>query len=558
MEKVFTIKLAGPAGLGIKSGGQLLSQILIAHGFSVHDYNEYPSLVRGGHNTYQVTFTTGELFAPHHTVDLFFSITPGHWQQHLKEFTPNTLIAADEKVAAAPTTGHLESVPLKDMSIEVGTVIVTNTICVGLAAFLFHLDPEICHAQITQQFGKNAEMNIKAFDAGWVYAQKHLSAYLQSVNPPKGVANRKLVDGNEAYGWGFIQGGGNFYSAYPMTPATGALHFLAAKQQEYKLHVVHAEDEIGVASIASGAAFAGARAAVGTSGGGFALMNETISYCGVTEIGMVFYLVSRPGPATGLPTYTSQGDLLYAINSGHGEFPKIVLAPSSQLESFEFSALSLDLAAAYQLPVLVVSDKFLAESAVSLEDLSQKKVTPLSVEVVKEGDGHFKRYALTPTGVSPVALPGTKGAEFIANSYEHDEYGYSAEDSETTVAQLEKRHRKLDSAKPNLPKAVLHGSPKATKLIVCWGSVAGPVLEALRLLPAGHPYAALVVRTVWPIDPEIEALTKNYPEIITVENNQTAQLTTVLRSQINFHPTRVITKFDGRPFYPEELIKEFT
>ena len=211
---------------------------------------------------------------------------------------------------------------------------------------------------------------------------------------------------NEAYGWGFLKGEGNFYSAYPMTPATGAMHFLAAKSTSIDtLKVVHAEDEIGAANIAAGAAFAGARAATGTSGGGFALMNEAVSYCGISEIGLVFYLVSRPGPATGLPTWTAQGDLLHAIYSGHGEFPKVVMAPGDIQESFDDGVNSLNLAAQLQTPIIVISDKFLAESGASNTDLSKVKVKIETGDIDSKPEVDFKRYQFTKNGVSPRSIP---------------------------------------------------------------------------------------------------------------------------------------------------------
>ncbi|NCU31942.1 MAG: 2-oxoacid:acceptor oxidoreductase subunit alpha, partial [Candidatus Moranbacteria bacterium] len=320
--KVYTIKIAGPAGLGIKSIGQLFSKILIAHGFNLADYSEYPSLVRGGHNTYQISFSLDKVFAPHYDVDIFFSINPGHWQQHQSEFSQDTLIFSDEEVNKKDVKkGNFFNLPLKTLANEIGSPLVVNTISLGVAIYLLGFDLELAKDLVCGFYQKFSDLNARALQSGYDFAKSNLSDHklnLKTKIDPKN--GQELYEGNESFGWGFLAGKGNFYAAYPMTPSTGTLHFLAAKQEAHpEIKVIHAEDEIGVANMAAGAAFAGARAAVGTSGGGFALMNEAVSYCGVAEIGLVYYLVSRPGPATGLPTWTAQGDLMHAIYSGHGE-----------------------------------------------------------------------------------------------------------------------------------------------------------------------------------------------------------------------------------------------
>ncbi|MFA5827785.1 MAG: 2-oxoacid:acceptor oxidoreductase subunit alpha [Candidatus Shapirobacteria bacterium] len=555
--QVFTIKIAAPAGLGVKSGGQLLSKALVAHGFNIKDYNEYPSLVRGGHNTYQVSACIDKIYAPHFSVDLFFSVQSGHWQPHVDEFHDDSLIFGDEPFENTSTKGHYINLPIKELSTSVGNNLVGNTICLGVAAFLLGLSTEIAKNSITSQYGKNAEINHQAFNVGYTYAKNNYSQFVQKLNLPK-VDNKNglICDGNESLGWGFLQSGGNFYAAYPMTPATGILHFLAEKQKDYKLTVLHPEDEIAVANIGAGAAFAGARVAVGTSGGGFVLMDEAISFCGIAEIGMVYYLVSRPGPATGLPTWTAQGDLLHAIYAGHGEFPKIVLAPGSHQECFDFSALALNLAAQLQTPIIVLSDKYLGESCSNVADFSKSKVAIEEGSVVKAPDNNFRRYSLkTQSGVSPLTLPGTVNGEFLSNSYEHDERGFSTELPEMSKQMMEKRMTKLKTALDLLPGPMLYGNTNAKKLIISWGSTTQPVLEALKNLP---DYAFLQIRSLWPIGQEVSNIVEKYQSVAVIEANQTGQLTTLLKSQFNFHPTSQILKFNGRPFYPEEIAKLLT
>jgi 2-oxoglutarate/2-oxoacid ferredoxin oxidoreductase subunit alpha len=556
-EKTYTIKIAGPAGMGIKSIGQLFSKILIAHGFNLADYSEYPSLVRGGHNTYQITFSLDKVFAPHHQVDMFFSINSGHWQQHTSEFTPKTLIFSDEENNKKIGKGIFSNLPLKTLAGEVGSPLVVNSISLGVAVYLFGLDINLTKTIVCGFYCKLSDFNARAIQAGFNYAETNFSKLKFNLKSKINLKrNVELYDGNESFSWGFLAGGGNFYAAYPMTPATGALHFLAAKQENNSnLRVIHAEDEIGVANMAAGAVFAGARAAVGTSGGGFALMNEAVSFCGVTEIGLVFYLASRPGPASGLPTWTAQGDLMHAIYSGHGEFPKVVIAPGDLQESFEMGYQSLNLAAQLQTPIIVVSDKFLAESGGSLKDLSDIKVKIETGDIENKPNEDFARYKFTKNGVSPKTIPGTPNGQFLANSYEHDEYGFATEDSAAADKMFAKRQSKNKLAIKLAPKANFFGNQKAKKLIISWGSTKGPILEALKNLPNKIDFAFLQLKTLWPINPDIQNIIAPFKEIIVIENNGTSQMTTLLKSKFNFNPTNVYTKNDGRPFFPEEIIK---
>jgi 2-oxoglutarate/2-oxoacid ferredoxin oxidoreductase subunit alpha len=557
-KKVTTIKIAGPAGLGIKSAGHLFSKVLADYNFSFADYSEYPSLVRGGHNTYQITFSPQKVFAPHFNVDLFFSVLPGHWQQHQPEFNSKTLIFSDEETKEIPKKGILLNLPLKELVNKIGTPVVANTISLGVIIYLLDLDLNLVKKIVSRFFNKASDLNSSALDSGYNYAKENFSKHKIKLTFPK-KDNKKetcFYDGNEAFGWGFLKGDGDFYSAYPMTPATGTLHFLAAKQEACsKLKVIHPEDEIAAASLAAGAAFTGARATTGTSGGGFALMNETISFCGVTEIATVFYLVSRPGPATGLPTWTAQADLLFALNSGHGEFPKVLLAPGDIEESFEMGYQSLNLAAQLQLPVIVLSDKFISESSISLDNLDKRKIKVEYSQIETKPSKGFKRYEFTSTGISKLSIPGTKNGQFLANSYEHDEYGFSTENADAAVKMSQKRLSKLETAKKIAPKANFFGSKSSKKLIIAWGSTKGPILEALEKLRNKDDCAFLQLKTIWPINPDIQKIINAFKEKVVIENNQTSQLVTVLKSQFEFNPTKILNKSDGRPFFPEEIVK---
>jgi len=521
MNKVWTVKIAGPAGTGIKSAGLLLAKMLNESGYYLQDYSEYPSLVRGGHNTYQVSFSVDKVYCVHKELDVFISLVAGHWQEHETEFKKETLVFADND-------GKI-NIPFKEMCTELGGNIYANTISLGLLAFLLNLDKDFAKKNIQEAFGCDS-VNIKAFETGYTWAEKNC----QKLSVDKGKNSKKMiiVDGNEAAGWGLYKAGLRMFVAYPMTPASGLLHFLAKNIDEFKIKVIHPEDEIAVASIASGASMAGARAAVGTSGGGFALMTETISFNAQAGLGVVYFLSQRPGPATGMPTWTSQGDLLFAVHSGHGEFPKIVLAAGDHEEAFELSKLALNLANKFDIPVIMLSDKNLSESSANTKDFNKEKEEKVE---------------------SQKAIPGKGQKIKLYNSYEHDDEGFSVEDAKESKRATDIRLNKIKDILASMPKVNLYGSDKAKKIIIAWGSSKGAILEAFKEMINKEEFAFLQIRGMWPLDPKIGQIINAFKEKILVENNGTAQLETLLKSQMTVEFTKKILKYDGRPFFPEEI-----
>lgn len=524
MDKVITVKIAGPAGTGIKSAGLLLAKMLSESGYNLKDYSEYPSLVRGGHNTYQVSFSAGEIYSVHFMVDIFISLVTGHWQEHSKEFGENTLVFADND-------GKI-NIPFKEMCDKLGGTIYSNTISLGLLAYLLDLDKEFAKKNIAEAYGNDSN-NLSAFEEGYGWGEKNCQKL--SVEKGKNTEKKIIVDGNEAAGWGLYKAGLDMFVAYPMTPASGLLHFLAKNMDEFKIKVIHPEDEIAVASIASGASMAGSRAAVGTSGGGFALMTETVSLDAQAGLGVVYFLSMRPGPATGMPTWTQQGDLLFAVHSGHGEFPKVVLAAGDHEEAYELSKLSLNLANKFDIPVIMLSDKNLSESSANTKDFNTEEK-----EIV----------------ASSKQIPGKGQTIKLYNSYEHNEEGFSVEDAVESKKAMDLRLGMEKDILEAMPKVNLFGSDKAKKIIVSWGSTKGAILEALKEMENKEDFAFLQLKGLWPIDPRIGQIINGFSEKILVENNATAQLESLLKSKMTVEFTKKILKYDGRPFFPEELKEE--
>jgi len=551
-----TIKIAGPAGLGIKSGGSLISSYFQKLGLYFTDYSEYPSLVRGGHNTYQTSLSCQPIHSVSQHVDIFFSLKPDHYLPHLDEFSKDSLVFSNQAIKT--TKFKSINLPLSQFQTQLNSPLIGNIICFGILVFLFDTDIALAQKLIKHTYQNKADLNIKAFNLAIDYASKNYQSIKKILKNklPKSTKsksdNQTFYDGNQAFAYGFYKAGGNFYAAYPMTPATGALHLLAKKAKDWHMTVIHPEDEIAVASLASGASFAGAVSAVGTSGGGFALMNETISFNGIAELGVLYYLVSRSGPATGMPTWTSQADLLYAIFSGHGDFVKVVIAPGDQQESFDLAITATHLSQQLQTPVIFLSDKHIAESSCSLPDFDKQSINKYQEKLITKPTKDFKRYTLaTKSGISPRTIPGIKSGQFLSNSYEHDQLGLSTEDSKQAIQMADKRAKKWATAKKLAPPPQLFKTG-GHNLIISWGSTKGAILEAFNLGLADYDY--LQIKTLWPLSDQISSIAKNYTNIVVIENNQFGHLNFLLKT-LSIPVNKFIGKYDGRPFFPEEIIK---
>lgn len=370
-----------------------------------------------------------------------------------------------------------------------------------------------------------------------------------------------FISGNEAIGLGAIRAGMKIFVAYPMSPATSLLHFLADMQKYFDIVVLQPESEIAAINMVIGSWFAGARAMTATSGGGFSLMVEALGQAGITETPVVIVLVQRQGPSTGLPTHTAQGDLRFVLHASQGEFPRVVIAPGDIEEAFYLTVEAFNIAEKYQLPVIILSDKYLAESYASIPpfDLDKAKVERGDL-ITDYFEGDYKRYKITPNGISPIALPGTKNAIIKANTLEHDEYGFSTEDPEIVTKMIEKRFRKLISLSNELRSKGLWykvHSDDGEITIISWGSTKGPILEAMKLLEKDSikaKFIQLVFLSPFPKD-ELKKLISE-TKVVTIENNMTGQLASLLREHLLISPDYQILKYDGNPFYPEEIYEK--
>ncbi|MFH1840918.1 MAG: 2-oxoacid:acceptor oxidoreductase subunit alpha [Candidatus Shapirobacteria bacterium] len=513
MTQSFTWKIGGEAGFGIMSTGLIFAKTLARMGLYAFDYSEYPSLIRGGHNVMSVHFGGEPVWAQEQGVDLLVALNQETLTRHQAEIKPNGNILADFE-------------EMNKIIAQLGlSVIMSNNFTLGASIAYFCLPLEPLLEEISDNFKIKGEKvitdNQKAARAGFDYAKKkYTTNYCINLSDKKELL---VMTGNEAAALGAIAAKSDFYASYPMTPSSSVLHYLAVKSVETGMIVRHAEDEIGVINEALGASFAGAKAMVGTSGGGFALMTEAVSLAGITELPLVILISQRPGPATGMPTWTEQGDLQMAMRAGHGEFPKIVLAPGDIEETFNLTQKAFYLAQKYRLSVILLLDKYLSESHKTVEKLKISAKGGLEDQQIKNS---FYR----------------------ANSYEHTNDGHTSEDAEVRKKQVGKRLEKTDQyLREDVELPQLYGDPKAKITLIGWGSTKGPVLEAISNKQLAINY--LHFTHLWPFPKNLK-LPEN---LVLVENNATAQLGQVIRQETGIEIKNKLLKYDGRPFYPEEI-----
>lgn len=568
----FTWKIGGEAGFGIVTSGVLFAKMCSAMGRFTVDYNEKPNLIRGGHNVHQVTVADEPIFAASYRVDLLLALNRETVFLHLDELSEGARVIYDDGKSTVKTAElarndiQLFPVPLMRLTQEAkGDEIMRNTVGIGASLAFMGCDFAPLEEALKKTFGRKPDVlarNITAARLGFEYVRSHYAEHLLPCMLDKKVSYDKIViAGNEAMALGAIQGGCTFYAAYPMSPSSSILHYLAAHDQDTGMVVKHAEDEIAVINMALGASFAGARSMIGTSGGGFALMVESVGLAGIAELPIVIIEVQRPGPATGMPTWTEAADLRFVLHAAQGEFPRVVLAPGDVEEAFAHTFLAHNLAEQWQLPVIVLSDKLLGETNRAVPPFAMKGMQIERGKIMSEKElakmKQFHRYEITDDGASPRSLPGQKGGIYLSNSYEHELHGFSDETAAMRVAQADKRMRKLGGLLPQMPKPLLIGPAHAPLTFVTWGSTKGPVQEAVvRLNEEGVKINMVHFAGIWPFPiQEAEKILSSQKRLLLVENNSTAQFGGLLREQTGIHIEDKILKYNGRPFFPEELIK---
>lgn len=560
-------KIAGLAGEGIAVTGITFAKTCMRHGLQAFMYGEYPSLIRGGHTTAQVSFSSNPVSCQEKHVDLMIALNEDAVALHLDEFSESSVILVDKKVTKIDWSkyafrGTILDLPMHEISLEItGSSLAENMVALGASCYVFGLQVDILKHIIEEAFERKGpeviSKNQAAADRGYALAKEQNVPHKEAV-----AVNQKeliLVSGNEAIGLGALSAGLQFYAAYPMSPTSSLLHFMAENQTRFPLVVKHAEDEISAINQAIGASFAGVRSMTGTSGGGFALMVEATSLAGVAETPLVVLEGQRPGPATGLPTWTGQADLQFVLHAGHGEFPKVVFAPGDASEAFLMTRLAFLIAEKFQTQVYILGDKFMLESSHAIPRFQEEfeNVRYSMVEGPLPEDNSYKRFVITEEGYSPRSIPGQPHGLQLTNSYEHDEHGYAIEDSKMTIAMVDKRLRKLRGILEYIPKPLLLGPQDAEITFVEWGSTKLVIDEVLRQLNTKKPNTANAIHlhALMPFHADaFSALAKRAKRLVMVEGNATGQCESLIKEKTDVKFSERIRRYDGRPFYAEDIV----
>ncbi len=545
------VVIAGAAGEGVQTIGDMLSNVVAGQGYAVFSWKEYESRIKGGNNSYSIRIGEKPVDAPLMRADILLALN----RKALDKY--KALAKEDGIIISVKKEGDRSiGIPFSTFARErIGGEIYTNIIAIGALISALGMDIEQAKEKIRKTFlrkGKDiVSANLKALEEGFNIVGKECVAMCPWKLPRRDDAYY-VISGNEALALGAAYGGCRFISAYPMTPSTGIITYLTSVQEKLGIFTEQAEDEISAVNMAIGAGYAGVRAMTATSGGGFALMVEGLSLAGMTETPLVVVLAQRPGPATGLPIRTAQGDLLFAINAGHGEFPKLVLAPSDPKDAFHKMIRAFNLAEEYQTVVIVLTDQFFADGYFSISDFELGKTVPQFQTVDSSRIENYGRYMFADNGISPRLIPGISEHLVCADSDEHDEYGHITEDLATTAPNMvKKRISKLNALKGSVLPPEEISLKEADFVFIGWGSTRGALIEASESLKNDGIKAGIIHFTeLWPLP------VYDFPRDMTywcVEGNAIGQLSRLLKGEYNINIKGLISRYDGLPITGEYI-----
>jgi len=572
MKNDIVVRFVGSAGDGLVSIGELFGKILKKHNFNVLGFRSYQSVIRGGYNTYQIRASQEKVLTVGEEADIIVLLNKHVAEIHREVVHSGARIIYDnedfslDELEYPPDTVKLP-IPLKAITKEITTLkVVRNVVGFGAIAYLLGLNMELIEEVLKEQFQRKGEkvveINVLALKKGYEYAEKENWSPIWEKQDYK-KSTQMLLSGNDAIALGLLAGGLKFYSGYPITPASSIIHYLTKHLPKLGIIVKQTEDEIAAVGMAIGAAYCGVRAATGTSGAGFSLMSEMIGMAAMEEIPLVVINSQRVGPSTGMATKTEQGDLFQALGVSQGEFPKIIIAPSDVEDAFQSGIEALELAEKYQTVVIVLMDLYLSEQIASVKRLPFKRKNK-RYGILSEVKGEYRRFVITPNGVSPRTLPGTKNGMYHTTSSEHQEDGSSIASTlaglphtlEIRKAMVQKRMRKLEYVLKELPPPKLEGKKDADITLISWGSTKNIVAEAvIKLNEIGLRANHLHIKYVSPLHINvINDLLKNSKILIAVELNYEGQMRKYLRMEAGLNIPYLINRYNGEPITSSEIV----
>src|SRR5437016_5100101 len=570
------VVLAAANGQGIASTGDILARVFARRGRILNAYNAYQSIIRGGHTFLTIRAGAGPVRSMGDKMDVLIPLNQDSMDRHLRLMKAGSrvLFDGDKLKPGAPAAG-VELCPMPMKELTKGNKLAANTAALGATLQMLGIESEPLEAVIARQFKKKGDAvvaeNVGIARAGYDSAAQNFKSF--PFKAPKLSRPQAIVTGNQATAMGGVAAGVKFYAAYPMSPSTGVLMWMAAHARQLGIMVRQVEDEIGVMNMVIGAAHTGCRAMCATSGGGFALMSEAIGMAGMIETPIVCVDVQRAGPATGVPTKTEQGDLWQILGAGQGDYPRIIVAPTCQIDLFRTIPELFNLVDKYQCPGLVLADLLISEGTCSV-DPAELDFSP-GIErgeiIFPNGesenpfggynDNAYLRYKNTKSGISPRAVPGVPGHIHVAATDEHDEDGTLISDEFTNPTKrrmmVEKRARKMETVLAQIEPPKLIGPESAQVTLVGWGSTEGVIREAVEKLAGEEGVVAnqLHIRWIVPFHAaEVARILSRSKKVVIVENNYTGQFARYLRSETGFAAHGHIRKYDGEPFMPHHIV----
>jgi 2-oxoglutarate ferredoxin oxidoreductase subunit alpha len=567
------IGIGGAAGQGIATPGDILARIFVRRGLHLNTYNAYQSIVRGGHIL--LTLRTGDhpILSMGDKLDMLVTLNQDTMDRHLELMGSGSVVLYNaDKISPGTAAPGVQLCPfsVKELAPSAKGDLVQNTIALAAILNLVGVEFDVLHEILTLQFKRKGQAavdeNVGVARAGYEHALRQYTPFATAL--PKLNKPLAFVDGNSALAMGGAAAGVRFYCAYPMSPSTGVLHWFARHAQQLGIMVRQVEDELGVINMAIGAAHTGARTMCATSGGGFALMTEALGAASMMEVPVVCIDVQRAGPATGVPTKTEQGDLWQVLGAGQGDYPRIIVAPTTIPDCFQTVPELFNLVDRFQCPGIILSDLLISEGRSSVEpdelnfDVPIDRGDLIGLNGVNGTNGHgaYKRYEFTADGVSPRAIPGTPGYVHVVATDEHDDEGGLISDEYTNPhkrqAMHEKRMRKMDGILPRIEPPGLFGSAEADVTLLGWGSTQGVIHEAIEQL-AAQGIVANNLQVKWLVPLHVDAIMEQLGKakrVIIVENNYSGQFARYLRSETSFVADGHIRKYDGEPFMPHHIV----
>jgi len=564
----FSTLIGGIAGDGINEAGLTVARLFSRLGYHIYMYYDYPSLIRGGHNFSIVRASRQKIAAHMDQIDVLVALNQETVEKHKSCLKDSSFVIYDADKVKLDDTMHkgFGLTITRILKEATAPAVMKNTCIIGGYCKVVGIDWSVLEDVLKKHIPKMLELNIQVarqgYDQAVQFCRIDRSADRADSHLEK-QTEEPIITGNQAISLGLIKSGLGAYVAYPMTPSSSVLDFMAKFGPEFGIKVIHPESEIAVMLMAQGFAYAGVKAAVGTSGGGFCLMTEGLSLAGMAEMPVVVVMAQRTGPSTGLPTYTAQGDLHFVLNAGQGEFPRFIVAPGDAEEAYYWASVALNLAWKYQVPSFILTDKTVSESQYSFDiDLAgdlggELKEQAEHSSLLWDGRGDYKRYRYTDTGVSPLAFPPQKGQVIKTDSYTHDEGGITSEDPQMTRETSDKRQRKGQFLAAELERyetVKFFGNEKSKIALLCWGSNKGVCMEAA--LKLGLRMIHVLVLSPFP-ERKLKSALQGVERLLAVECNSTGQLARLAGFYgIKIQAQDLILKYDGRPFSVEDLLAQ--